>query len=115
VFYAGFFIAVAGNGVLFCQKLITPLRQQQQSETAPENSELPLADYLHQQEYGLVFRLVFTPLWWAFTSVSAYRALRKLLVASQRSAWDKTPHGHELAREAELARDDQLAVASPGI
>jgi hypothetical protein len=33
VFYAGAFIALAGNGVLFCQKLITPLRQQQQSET----------------------------------------------------------------------------------
>ncbi len=89
VFYAGAFIALAGNGVLFGQKLITPLRQQQQHETAAEPSELPLAGYLHEQEYGLVFRLLFTPLWWAFTSVSAYRALRKLLTRSQRSAWDK--------------------------
>ena len=125
VFYAGFFIAVAGNGVLFCQKLITPLRQQQQSETAPAGADLPLASYLHQQEYGLTFRLLFTPLWWAFTSVSAYRALRKLLIRSQRSSWDKTPHGHELARESVLAREaelareavlarhDRLAVAAP--
>ncbi len=113
VFYAGFFIAVAGNGVLFCQKLITPLRQQQQSETASAGSELPLTNYLHQQEYGLTFRLLFTPLWWAFTSISAYRALRKLLIRSQRSSWDKTPHGHELAREAELGRHDRLAVAVP--
>jgi glycosyltransferase XagB len=59
-----------------------------------------------------VFRLLFTPLWWAFTSVSAYRALRKLLTRSQRSAWDKMPHGHELATEAELSRDEELAVGA---
>ena len=113
VFYAGAFVAVAGNAVLFCQKLITPLRRQQQSEMASPGTGLPLANYLHQQEYGLTFRLLFTPLWWAFTSISAYRALRKLLIRSQRSSWDKTPHGHELATEAELARHDRLAVASP--
>lgn len=115
VFYAGAFIAVAGNAVLFCQKLITPLRQQQQSETASARAELPLANYLYQQEYGLTFRLLFTPLWWAFTSISAYRALRKLLIRSQRSSWDKTPHGHELAREAELARHDNSAIASSAV
>jgi glycosyltransferase XagB len=115
VFYAGAFIAVAGNAVLFYQKLITPLRQQQQSETASTRTELALANYLYQQEYGLAFRLLFTPLWWAFTSLSAYRALRKLLVRSQRSSWDKTPHGHELAREAELARQDRRAIASPAV
>jgi glycosyltransferase XagB len=114
VFYAGAFIAVAGNAVLFVQKLITPLRQQQQqSETASAGTELSLANYLYQQEYGLTFRLLFTPLWWAFTSISAYRALRKLLTRSQRSSWDKTPHGHELATEAELARPDRLAIAAP--
>jgi cellulose synthase/poly-beta-1,6-N-acetylglucosamine synthase-like glycosyltransferase len=112
VFYAGAVVFVFGNGILFCQKLITPLRQQQQSETAAVGTDLPLANYLHQQEYGLTFRLLFTPLWWAFTSISAYRALRKLLIRSQRSSWDKTPHGHELAREAELARHDTLAVAA---
>lgn len=104
VFYAGAAIALVGNGVLFAQKLITPLRQQQQWQRAANGAVLPLADYLHEQEYGLTFRLLFTPLWWAFTSVSAYRALRKLLIRSQRSAWDKTPHGHELATEAGLAR-----------
>jgi glycosyltransferase XagB len=115
VFYAGISVALAGNAVLFGQKLITPLRQQQQSETASARSELPLTNYLHQQEYGLTFRLLFTPLWWAFTSVSAYRALRKLLVRSQRSSWDKTPHGHQLAKEAELARHDRLAVTAPAV
>jgi hypothetical protein len=75
VFYAGAFVAVAGNAVLFCQKLITPLRRQQQSEAASASSGtgLPLANYLYQQEYGLTFRLLFTPLWWAFTSISAGR------------------------------------------
>jgi glycosyltransferase XagB len=104
VFYAGAVIAVAGNGVLFVQKFITPLRRQQESEAACEEAELALAGYLQQQEYGLTLRLLFTPAWWAFTSISAYRAMRKLLVRSQRSSWDKTPHGHELAKEAELAR-----------
>jgi hypothetical protein len=117
VFYAGAAIALVGNGVLFAQKLITPLRQQQQSEAAAAAAEpeLPLASYLHQQEYGLTYRLLFTPLWWAFTSISAYRALRKLLIRSQRSAWDKTPHGHELAMEAELALPGQHAVTSPAV
>jgi cellulose synthase/poly-beta-1,6-N-acetylglucosamine synthase-like glycosyltransferase len=113
VFYAGAFVAVAGNAVLFSQKLITPLRRQQQSELASAGSRLPLANYLYQQEYGLTFRLLFTPLWWAFTSVSAYRALRKLLIRTQRSSWDKTPHGHELAKEAELTRYDKPALVSP--
>jgi glycosyltransferase XagB len=112
VFYAGAVIAVAGNAVLFVQKLTTPLRRQQQSEAISGETQLPLAGYLHQQEYGLVFRLLLTPAWWAFTSVSAYRALRKLIVPSQRSAWDKTPHGHELAMESELARRDQRAVVA---
>jgi glycosyltransferase XagB len=115
VFYAGAVVFVAGNGILFCQKLITPLRQQQQSELrAAAGTDVPLADYLSQQEYGLTYRLLFTPMWWAFTSISAYRALRKLLVRSQRSSWDKTPHGHELAKEAELARNGrQVAIAVP--
>jgi hypothetical protein len=107
VFYAGAVVFVFGNGILFCQKLITPLRQQQQSELradlpAAAGTDVPLASYLSQQEYGLTYRLLFTPMWWAFTSISAYRALRKLIIRSQRSSWDKTPHGHELAREAEL-------------
>jgi cellulose synthase/poly-beta-1,6-N-acetylglucosamine synthase-like glycosyltransferase len=118
VFYAGAIIAVVGNGILFVQKFITPLRQQQLSEAASAASvgtELPLAGYLHQQEYGLAHRMLLTPAWWAFTSVSAYRALRKLLVRSQRSSWDKTPHGHKLATEAELARHDRRVIASPAI
>ena len=103
VFYAGMFVAAAGNVVLFVQKLVTPLQKQQQCETGSTGAgQHPLAEYLRQQEYGLTLRLLLTPLWWAFTSVSACRALRKLLTRSQRSSWDKTPHGHALDMEAEL-------------
>jgi glycosyltransferase XagB len=120
VFYAGAFVAIAGNAVLYCQMLVTPLRQQQQSELIPETAaaeQHPLAGYLHRQEYGLVALLLLTPLWWAFTSVSAYRALRKLLRRSGRSSWDKTAHGHALATELELAQLGPLDVgdAQPGV
>jgi hypothetical protein len=103
VYYAGMLVAVGGNLVLYFQKLATPLRRQQEAYTSSQISgRHPLADYLSLQEYGLTARLLLTPVWWAFTSVSAYRALRKLLIPSQRSHWDKTPHGHAMATEAEL-------------
>jgi glycosyltransferase XagB len=116
VFYAGAVVAIAGNAVLYGQMLVTPLRQQQQSELIPDGTEQhPLARYLHGQEYGLVALLLLTPLWWAFTSVSAYRALRKLLRRSGRSSWDKTAHGHALATELELELELELASLGPGV
>jgi len=105
VYYAGMLVAVVGNLVLFFQNLITPLRRQQETQTrSQEPGRHSLSDYLGLQEYGLTMRLLLTPLWWAFTSISAYRALRKLLIPSQRSHWDKTPHGHALETEAQLER-----------
>jgi cellulose synthase/poly-beta-1,6-N-acetylglucosamine synthase-like glycosyltransferase len=115
VFYAGIAVAVAGNAVLFAQKLFTPLRQQQQpgpdlgSDTGGQH---PLAGYLRQQEYGLTPRMLLTPLWWAFTSVSAVQALRRLLAPSRRSAWDKTPHGHALDTELALMGGAGVAEVS---
>ena len=103
VYFAGMMVAVAGNAALFYQKLVTPIARQQRSERASEGStQHPLGGYLSRQEYGLCSRLLLTPLWWAFTSLSAYRAARKLLIPSQRSQWDKTPHGHALREEAEV-------------
>jgi len=114
VYYAGMLVAVVGNLVLFFQKLITPLRQQQQTQSrSRETGWHPLSDYLGLQEYGLTIRLLLTPLWWAFTSISAYRALRKLLIPSQRSHWDKTPHGHALETEAELERSAAASRTGP--
>lgn len=103
VYYAAMLAAVGGNAALFFQKLVTPIKCQQQDEVDSRKAgRHPLAGYLNQQEYGLTVRLLLTPVWWAFTSLSAYRALRKLLIRSQRSHWDKTPHGHALATEAAL-------------
>jgi len=114
VYYAAMLVAVVGNLVLFFQKLITPLRQQQQTQSrSRETGWHPLSDYLGLQEYGLTIRLLLTPLWWAFTSISAYRALRKLLIPSQRSHWDKTPHGHALETEAELERSAAASRTGP--
>ena len=114
VYYAGMLVAVVGNLVLFFQNLITPLRRQQETQTSAQASgRHSLADYLDMQEYGLTVRLLLTPFWWAFTSISAYRALRKILIPSQRSHWDKTPHGHALATEAELGLSTASSERSP--
>ena len=112
VYYAGMMVMLVGNALLFYQKLITPLARQQRSELAVgEPSQHALGAYLSEQEYGLAFRLLFTPVWWVFTSVSSYRAVRKLLARSQRSHWDKTPHGHAMATEADIALTH---VTAPG-
>jgi hypothetical protein len=51
VFYVGMLVAAAGHAVLFVQKLVTPLRRQQQREVGPTGAgEHPLAEYLRQQE-----------------------------------------------------------------
>jgi cellulose synthase/poly-beta-1,6-N-acetylglucosamine synthase-like glycosyltransferase len=113
-YYIGMILAVAGNALLFYQKLVIPLRQQERWEERldPQRHvsypQHELAHHLLSEEYGLTVRLVFTPFWWAFTSVSAYRALRRLLTPSQRSTWYKSAHGHAMGIE------DELRLASVG-
>jgi cellulose synthase/poly-beta-1,6-N-acetylglucosamine synthase-like glycosyltransferase len=80
VFYAGVLVMVVGNLTLYLQKLATSI---------------------HQQNYGLAKWLVFMPLWWAFTSASAYKGFSELLRPSMRSHWVKTDHGHDQHRENE--------------
>lgn len=110
VYYVGMLVTVVGNLILYFQKLVTPIRRQQETHVSSQKpGQHPLASYLSAQEYGLTARLLLTPLWWAFTSFSAYRALRKLLIPSQRSHWDKTPHGHALATEAELEQSRAIS------
>jgi hypothetical protein len=112
VYYVGMLVTVVGNLILYFQTVVTPLRRQQETHVRSRKSgQHPLASYLSAQEYGLTARLLLTPLWWAFTSFSAYRALRKLLIPSQRSHWDKTPHGHTLATEAELERSRAMSYS----
>jgi cellulose synthase/poly-beta-1,6-N-acetylglucosamine synthase-like glycosyltransferase len=92
VYYVGMVLFLGGNFFLYYQKMLTVIRQQQAAEAQVSAAEHRLQTHLHKQLYGLTIRISFTPVWWAFTSVSVFRGLRRLLIPSQRSAWDKTVH-----------------------
>lgn len=87
LFYTGIVLTVAGNLLLFYQMV---------------------GACLHRHGFGSVKYLLLTPIWWAFTSWSAYRVMWDFARTSKRHEWDKTPHGHDLdkeaTREAEAAR-----------
>lgn len=103
VFYAAVLVMVAGNLVLWYQKLLTPLRRQERGEAVPLGAPLhPMEKRQRSEEYGLAIRLLSTPLWWGFTSIAGYRAFMRVLKRSTRSAWDKTEHGNALHLENQL-------------
>jgi hypothetical protein len=89
-----------GNAILLYQVLLTPVAQQEKAEADPAKHYLEANR--QQEEYGLVFKLLFIPVFWLFTCLSAYRALRKLLTPSLRSHWDLTKHGHAREKLTEL-------------
>lgn len=99
VYYLGL-LALLGNIPLFCLKLMTTLKAQEVSESASDWTEL--SHSRSQDEYGLTGRLLLTPFWWLFTSLSAYQALYELLHPQRRTYWRKTEHGHAQQREAEI-------------
>ena len=101
IFYAGLTAAGVGNLLLFLQLLLVILNQQEDSEASTVDGGA-LCKHMQEQQYGLIPRLFLTPLWWLFTSLSAYRAVRKLLTPGLRSAWDLSAHGHHANLEAEL-------------
>ncbi|MGI5152965.1 glycosyltransferase [Plantactinospora sp. CA-294935] len=84
VHYVGLIAMVAGNVALGIQSIVTTLY-------ATSDRDAGLAKYL-----SLTF------LWWAFTSLPAYRAAWRLLTA--RSTWEKTPHGHDQSQEQSVIR-----------
>ena len=75
VFYTGLAVMLVGNFLLFHQLLWA---------------------CLHRERYANVRFMLLAPLWWAFTSWSAYMMLNELLRPSRRSHWHKTEHGHDL-------------------
>jgi cellulose synthase/poly-beta-1,6-N-acetylglucosamine synthase-like glycosyltransferase len=81
LFYVGLALLVGGNLLLFYQLVIA---------------------CLHRESYGTVRFLLLVPVWWAFTSWSAYRVLLEVARPSTRHIWHKTPHGHDLSKEAFL-------------
>jgi glycosyltransferase XagB len=103
VYAVGMFVAVFGNLTLWFQKLWVPTISQDASERLTDAQRAPLGIYgaqIQQDQYGLTKRMLFTPAWWAFTTLAAYRALRKMLINDY--DWDKTQHGHALEQEAQL-------------
>lgn len=91
LFYTGIVLILVGNLLLFYQLV---------------------GACLHRGGYGTVKFLLLTPLWWAFTSWSAYQVLWELTRPSTRHRWNKTPHGHDLHKEtiqeAEIIRSRNL-------
>lgn len=79
LFYTGIALTVVGNLLMFYQLV---------------------AACLHREGYGTVKYLLLTPIWWAFTSLSAYKVLWELARPSTRHTWNKTPHGHDNHKQA---------------
>lgn len=91
LFYTGIALTVAGNLLLFYQMV---------------------GACLHRQGYSSVKFLLLTPVWWAFTSWSAYRVVWELARTSTRHEWNKTPHGHDLDKEKTKEAERSKAKAN---
>jgi cellulose synthase/poly-beta-1,6-N-acetylglucosamine synthase-like glycosyltransferase len=118
IYYLGMFVAVGGNLYLWVQKLMVPVRRQELSESTPADQYAnKYAANLAQMEYGLTARLFLTPLWWAFTSIPAWRAVWQFikLLITGKFKWEKTQHGHDMANEDQLegtAQQKQLTTGT---
>ncbi|MDB5186601.1 MAG: hypothetical protein JWM07_73 [Candidatus Saccharibacteria bacterium] len=88
LFYFGVLLMVAGNLLLFYQLV---------------------GACLHRGGFGTVKYLFLTPIWWAFTSWSAYVVLWQL---PRESVWNKTPHGHDLHKDQAIETKQQLELES---
>lgn len=109
LYYTAMAIAIFGNAALLVQKLVTPLRMQQ--DPTFKRLEVPM----QQAQYGLVKFLLATPLWWVFTTLSAYKALFELLNRHKRSYWNKTVHSHTVDQETAMLGDGrERAVITTG-
>jgi cellulose synthase/poly-beta-1,6-N-acetylglucosamine synthase-like glycosyltransferase len=93
LFYSGLGLLVTGNLLLFYQLV---------------------GACLHRDGYGSVRYLLLVPVWWAFTSWSAYRVTIELCRPSTRHVWHKTTHGHDLSKEALLDTVAARVVTGPG-
>lgn len=109
VYYIAMVLAVGGNFAMWFQKLVTPLRQQE------HESFQQLSPEMRDQQFGLSFRLLCTPFWWLFTSLSAYLAVWELLWPSKRFYWSKTAHGHAVNEEDAILGIDPAASQHPAV
>ncbi len=117
IYYLGMSVAVGGNMYLWVQKLMVPVRRQELSESIPtEQYANKYAANLALLEYGLTARLFLTPLWWAFTSAPAWRAVWQFikLLISGKLKWEKTQHGHDMDGEDQLENRGPLKQLTTG-
>lgn len=111
IYYPAMFIAVVGNFVLGYQMVLTTLHQQE------HESFTHLTVKAQNQQYGNAWKLLIGVwLWWIFTTVPAYKGALELLSKSKRFYWNKTLHGADAHREAEIlgSTDEQMALPSGG-
>jgi cellulose synthase/poly-beta-1,6-N-acetylglucosamine synthase-like glycosyltransferase len=102
VYYLGMTVALAGNGLLLYQKLVAPTAWQELFETGTLQDDSVYASRLSRQLYGLSFRMLLTPIWWAVASGAAYLGVPEVVLPSRRHAWVKTEHGHHQELEDAL-------------
>jgi cellulose synthase/poly-beta-1,6-N-acetylglucosamine synthase-like glycosyltransferase len=84
LYYSGVLLMVGGNLLLFYQMVVACLRR---------------------EGYGSVKYMLLTPFWWAFTSYSCVRMVIEIVNPRKRHVWHKTPHGHDMAKEAAVRLD----------
>jgi cellulose synthase/poly-beta-1,6-N-acetylglucosamine synthase-like glycosyltransferase len=63
---------------------------------------------LHRDSYGSVKYMLLAPVWWTFTSWSAFRILPELAMPTLRYRWNKTSHGHDILRDKEVETENRL-------
>jgi cellulose synthase/poly-beta-1,6-N-acetylglucosamine synthase-like glycosyltransferase len=80
LFYTGIALIVIGNAFLFFQLV---------------------GACITHEGYGTLKYLLLAPVWWLFTSRSAYGVLWELARPSTRHQWNKTPHGQDTLLRAE--------------
>lgn len=76
LYYLGLMLMVVGNLVLFYQMVAACLRR---------------------ESFGSVKYMLLVPVWWFFTSWSAYAMVLELILRPH--YWHKTKHGHDLRKE----------------
>jgi cellulose synthase/poly-beta-1,6-N-acetylglucosamine synthase-like glycosyltransferase len=91
LFYTGVLLMLVGNAFLFFQLV---------------------GACFEREGYSTLKYLLLAPLWWAFTSLSAYGVLWELARPSTRHAWNKTDHRKELLQQEQSQKVKKTGVDS---
>jgi cellulose synthase/poly-beta-1,6-N-acetylglucosamine synthase-like glycosyltransferase len=100
--YVAGLVALAGNVVLLIQQLLTPLLQQEEAEGREAEADHELAANMEKEQYGLMPRLLLSPLWWTFRTLAAVKGIYELSRPSKRFHWSLSDHGYAAELEVQL-------------